>query len=125
MKIGLALSVVGLAAAAAGPRAAVAGGREAHVLALDGSTYATNLDLDELQRIRKARSGDFVWFRRGGRAYVVTDPDVLAAVRDILRPVRALSEEQEELGARMRPFEDREEELDREEERLEERSDRL
>lgn len=125
MKIGLALSVVGLAAVAAGTRAAGAGGREAHVLVLDGSSYATNVDLDELLHIREGRSGDFLWFRRGGRAYVVTDPDVLAAGRDILRPVQVLSEEQEELSVRLRPFEDREEELDREEERLEERSDRL
>lgn len=125
MKTAWALSVVGLAAAVAGPPAASAGGREAHVLVLDGSSYATNVDVDELVRLRKGRGGDFLWFRRGGRAYVVTDPDVLAAGRDVLRPVRALSEEQEELSARLRPFEDREEALDREEERLEERSDRL
>jgi parvulin-like peptidyl-prolyl isomerase len=125
MKIGLALSVVGLAAAAAGTRPAGAGGREAHVLVLDGSSYATNVDVDQLVRIRKGRSGDFFWFLRGGRAYLVTDPAVLAAGREILGPVRALSREQDELSARLRPFEQREDELDREEERLDERSERL
>jgi hypothetical protein len=104
---------------------AQAAGRDAHVVVFNESSYATNVDLDQLLRIRKGRTGDFLWFRRGGRAYLVTDPAVLAAGREILGPVRALSQEQEELSARLRPFEEREEELDREEEQLEKRSDRL
>jgi hypothetical protein len=126
MKRGFVLFVVGLAAAAAvearGPGGAA---RDAHILVLDGSSYATNVDIDELLRIRKAHRGDFLWFRRGGRTYLVTDPAVLAAGRDILRPVRELSREQEAASARLRPFEEREEELDREKERLEERAERL
>lgn len=116
---------VALAAAALGARGAEAGGRDAHVVVLDGSSYATNVDIDQLVRIQRGRAGEFFWFQRGGRAYIVTDPEVLAAGREILRPVRALSAEQEELSARLKPFERREEELDREEERLDERSDRL
>jgi hypothetical protein len=124
MKIGFVLGV-GVAAAALVAPAADAAGRDAHVLELDGSSYSTNVDLDQLLRIRKGRGGDFLWFVRGGRAYFVTDSAVLDAGRDILRPVRALSREQEAVSARLRPFEEREEELDREEEGLEERSERL
>lgn len=122
MKIGSVVWTVALAAIAF----EVAGaGRDAHVIVFNESSYATNVDLDQLLRIRKGRSGDFLWFLRGGRAYIVTDPGVLAAGREILAPVRALSREQEELSARLRPFEEREDELDREEERLEDRSERL
>jgi hypothetical protein len=124
LKIGSVVGAVALAATAFEVLEAGAG-RDAHVLVLDGSSYATNVDVDQLVRIRKGRTGDFLWFLRGGRAYVVTDPAALAAGRVILGPVRTLSREQEELSARLRPFEEREEELDREEERLEERSDRL
>jgi hypothetical protein len=116
---------VALAATALGARAAVAGHRDAHVIVLDGSAYATNVDIDQLVHIRKGRTGEFFWFSRGGRAYVVDDPQVLAVGREILRPVRALSAEQEELSARLKPFEKREDELDREEERLDERADAL
>ena len=124
MKIGSVVWAVALAATAFEALGAGAG-RDAHVVVLNESSYATNVDLDQLLRIRKGRTGDFLWFRRGGRAYLVTDPAVLAAGREILGPVRALSREQEELSARLRPFEEREDELDREEERLEERSERL
>lgn len=122
MKIGSVVWTVALAAIALEVRGA---GRDAHVIVFNESSYATNVDLDQLLRIRKGRSGDFLWFLRGGRAYIVTDPAVLAAGRQILAPVRALSREQEELSARLRPFEEREDELDREEERLEDRSERL
>jgi DNA repair exonuclease SbcCD ATPase subunit len=104
---------------------APAAGRDAHVLVFNESSYATNVDLDQLLHIRKGRTGDFLWFLRGGRAYLVTDPGVLAEGREILGPVRALSREQEELSARLRPFEEREEDLDRDEERLEKRFERL
>jgi bla regulator protein blaR1 len=124
LKIGSVVWAVALAATAFEARGEGAG-RDAHVLMLDGSSYATNVDVDELVRILKGRTGDFLWFLRGGRAYLVTDPAVLAAGREILGPVRALSREQEELSARLRPFEEREDELDREEERLDERSERL
>ena len=124
MKLGLVVCV-GLAAAAVGPPEARAGGRDAHIVQLDGNSYSTNVDLDQLLRIRKGRGGDFLWFVRGGRAYLVTDSAVLDAGRDILRPVRALSREQEALSERLRPFEERDEALDREEEALEERSERL
>ena len=122
MKIGTVVWAVALAASALEARGA---GRDAHVVVFNESSYATNVDIDELVRIRKGRAGDFLWFRRGGRAYLVTDPAVLAAGREILGPVRALSREQDELSARLRPFEEREEELDREEERLDERSEKL
>ena len=124
MKIGSVVWAVALAATAFEALGAGDGG-DAHVVVFNESSYATNVDLDQLLRIRKGRTGDFLWFRRGGRAYLVTDPAVLAAGREILGPVRALSREQEELSARLRPFEEREDELDREEERLEERSERL
>jgi hypothetical protein len=124
MKMEFVLSVVGLAVAGGAPLARAAG-RDATVLMLDGSSYATNIDLDQMLRVQKGRSGDFLWFRRGGQAYLVTDSGVLAAARDILGPVRALNREQEALRQRQRPFEEREEALDREEEALEDREERL
>jgi hypothetical protein len=99
--------------------------RDGHVFAFGETSYASNVNLDDFLRIRKGRRGDFLWFRQGGRDYIVTDASVLAAGHEILGPVRELSREQELVSARLRPFEEREEELDREEERLEERAERL
>jgi hypothetical protein len=99
--------------------------RDGYVFALGGTSHATNVDLDEFLRIRKRRTGDFLWFRQRGRAYLITDPVVLAAGRDILRPLWDLSREQEAVSARLKPFEAREDELEREEDRLEQRAERL
>lgn len=106
---------------------AQAGGssRAGYVLAIDRTSHASNVALDEFLRIQKGRTGEFLWFRQGGRAYLVTDAAVLAAGRDILRPLWDLSREQEAVSARLRPFEAREDELEREEGRLEERAERL
>jgi hypothetical protein len=86
-----------------------------------GNLYSTNVDIDEALRVRKIRSGEFLWFRRARRAYLVTDPTLLAQGREILQPSQALSREQEAVSARLRPFEAREEELEAEQERLEDR----
>jgi len=125
MKNGFVWCAVALAAGALAVRPVDARGRDAHILVLDGNAYSTNVDIEELVRIRQGRTGDFLWFVRGGRAYVVTDPETLAAGRTILGPVQALSREQEAMSARLRPFEERADDLDREEERLEERFERL
>lgn len=98
---------------------------DTYVLALGESTHASNIDLDQLLRIRKGRTGDFLWFRRGGRAYVVTDAGVLADGREIVRPLMELGREQELVSARLAPFEEQEQALDRDQDRLEERLERL
>jgi DNA repair exonuclease SbcCD ATPase subunit len=124
MKIAVVLCA--LAVATAVPRSHAGEiGRGAYVFALDGTSHATNVDLDELLRIRKERTGDFLWFRKGRQVYLVTDAAVLAAGRDILRPLWDLSREQEAVSARLRPFEEREDDLEREEDQLEKRAERL
>ena len=113
------------AATAAAPGQAGDDADVRYVFSLDGTSHATNVNLDEYLRIRKRRTGDFLWFRLDGRAYLVTDAGVLAAGRDILRPLFELSREQEAVRARLKPFEAREAALEREEDRLEERAERL
>jgi hypothetical protein len=124
MKAAFALSTLAVVTTVAQARAGERP-RDGYVFALDGTSHATHVDLDEFLRIRKGRTGDFLWFRQGGRAYVVTDAAVLAAGRDVLRPLWDLSREQEAVSARLRPFEAREEALEREEDLLEERAERL
>lgn len=109
-----------LAPAGAGERS-----RGGYVFAFGETSHATNADLDQFVRIRNDRSGDFLWFRRDGRSYIVTDPATLAVGRDILRPIRDLGREQQAVSDRLAPFEEREEAIDREEEALDEAADRL
>ena len=115
-----ALAVLAAAAAAhAGPSS------RAHALCLGQSSYVTGMNIEDFVAVRKARTGDFLWFRRGGQSYVVTDAAVLDAARTVLRPVDELRREMEAVSDRLEPYEKREAEIDREDDRVEEAQDGL
>jgi len=115
-----ALAVLAAAAAVhAGPS-----GR-AHALCLGQSSYVTGMNIEDFVAIRKARTGDFLWFRRDGKSYVVTDAAVLDAARTALRPVDELGREMKAVGDRLEPYEKREAEIDREDDAIEEARDAL
>ena len=122
-RLSIALGVGAVLAATA----AVHGGSpdRAHALCLGQSSYVTGMNIEDFVAMRKARTGDFFWFRRGGKSYVVTDPAVLDAARLALRPVDDLGREQQAVSDRLEPYERREEEIDREEEAIDEAHDAL
>jgi hypothetical protein len=107
--------------------AAVHGGPSdrAHAVCLGQSSYVTGMDIEDFVAIRKARTGDFLWFRRGGKSYVVTDAAVLEAARIALGPVNQIGREMQAVNDRLEPYEKREEEIDREEDAIEEAQDAL
>lgn len=97
----------------------------AHALCLGQSTYVTGMNIEDFVAIRKARTGDFLWFRRDGKSYLVTDGGVLDAARIALRPVDELGREMKAVSDRLEPYEEREAEIDREEDRIDEAEDAL
>lgn len=107
--------------------AAVHGGPpdRAHALCLGQSSYVTGMDIQDFVAMRKARTGDFFWFRQNGKSYVVTDAAVLEAARVALRPMDELGREQQAVSDRLQPYERREEVIDREEEAIDEAHDAL
>jgi uncharacterized protein (DUF3084 family) len=97
----------------------------AYVFAFGEVSHAAHVDLDQLGRIRRGRTSDFLWFCRAGRASLVTDAATLAAGRAILQPLWDLGREQEAVSERLKPLEAKEEELDRQEDRLDDQAERL
>jgi DNA repair exonuclease SbcCD ATPase subunit len=97
----------------------------AHALHLGQSSYVTGMNIEDFVAMRKAQTGDFLWFRRHGKAYVVTDAAVLDAARIALRPVDELGREQQAVSNRLHPYEKREAAIDREEEAIDEAHDAL
>jgi beta-lactamase regulating signal transducer with metallopeptidase domain len=75
-------------------------------------------DIDAIKSAGNGASGDYLWFRRGGRAYVVTDPAMLARALEATRETDEPERRMEELEAQMEPH-------DRKMEELEERMDAL
>ena len=95
------------------------------MLAMGQHTMSTNLDFDAFGRLREKRTGDFLWFRRAGKTYLVEDPATLRQAQEFFAPLRALEPEQEALGRRQEELSEKEQELDREQDELEGRMDRL
>jgi beta-lactamase regulating signal transducer with metallopeptidase domain len=48
--------------------------------------------------LRQSFPGDFIWFIRGGRAYIIHDPATIKHAMDFFAPSRDLGRQQEELG---------------------------
>jgi beta-lactamase regulating signal transducer with metallopeptidase domain len=63
-------------------------------LTMSGSTE----DAHHAERLRKQIPGDFIWFERDEKSYIIRDPDTIARARKLWAPQEALSKKQEELG---------------------------
>lgn len=76
-------------------------GDEAWVLLGDEESWM-HAGPGDRERAERWRQGDepLLWFRRGGRAWVIRDPQLLAQVDRILAPQRELGRQQGELGER-------------------------
>lgn len=55
---------------------------------------------DELATMKRETQGDGLWFRRGGKRYVVHDPALLARFDALFEPIGKLGAQQGELGKR-------------------------
>ncbi len=70
------------------------GGRDS--VTMSGSTD----DVGKAKSLRGSSKGDLLWFRRGGKEYVIRDSALLRQVQDLYKPVSELGARQGELGGR-------------------------
>jgi len=85
----------------------------------DGMTMSGDTrDIPAIERTKQKVHGDFVWVRRGGKAYVVQDPAVIAKVVEAWQPAEALGKQMEALSAKMEMPSKQMEELGRQMETL-------
>ena len=80
-------------------------GGESYALVGNGSDgylmSGSSDDMPQIEALRRSMKGDFLWFRRDGKAYVVTDPATLAQVRKSWAGADALGERMRVLGDQM------------------------
>jgi len=55
---------------------------------------------EDIEKARKMAHGKFLWFTHEGKSYIVEDPEVIASVEEMYKPMEALGREQGELGKR-------------------------
>lgn len=67
-----------------------------------GVTMSSNsANWKDVEAAKRKLSGDFLWFRDGGKAYVVQDPQVLAKARAAWAPVDRLGVQMDGYGKQM------------------------
>jgi hypothetical protein len=52
----------------------------------------------DIEKARKVAHGDFLFFTRDGKSYVIDDPAVMAQIEAMYKPMEDLGKQQEELG---------------------------
>jgi predicted nucleic acid-binding Zn-ribbon protein/Zn-dependent protease with chaperone function len=58
-------------------------------------------DIPTIEKTKKNVHGDFVWVRRGDKAYVVQDPAIIAKVVEAWKPAEELGKQMDALGKQM------------------------
>ncbi len=96
---------------------------DSYILSVGNSTTSTNISIDDYARLRGKRAGDFLWFRRAGKAYLIDDQATLIEARALFAPLRALEPEQEDLRRREEALDEKEQDLDRQEEDIDRQMD--
>jgi hypothetical protein len=78
--------------------------------------FSGDLHSGEIDRARNVAHGDFLWFSRNGKSYVVDDPQTIARIQSMYKPMEDLGRQQEELGKQQEALGRQQEELGRKQE---------
>jgi hypothetical protein len=93
-------------------------GANAYVLSRTGGNSSMNVSIRDLNALQSRFSDDFLWFRRSGKEYLISDRAVIDEAERCFDSLRTLRPEQEELARRDRALDREEEALDRENDAL-------
>jgi predicted nucleic acid-binding Zn-ribbon protein len=75
-------------------------------------------DLEHARALRRKINGDFIWFERDEKSYVITDPDFLARVKQLFAPQEELEKQQDALGRQQDELGRQQDELGRQQDEL-------
>lgn len=84
---------------------------------------STNYSIELVEELLDRYSGDFLWFRKGGKAYVVRDEPLLDRAERLFDPLKSLQPERRKLEERQRAVEREEQAVDRERDELDDSPD--
>ena len=71
----------------------------------------TTEDAEMVQELRKRFKGDFIWFERHGKSYIIRDQATIDRARELWAPQEELGNKQEELGKKQEALGKQQEEL--------------
>jgi hypothetical protein len=81
-----------------GEQFTIVSGNSAVSVSSNNFTISTDGNSDVANSLRRSFPGDFIWFIRGGKAYIIRDPATIKQAMDFFAPAQELGRKQEELG---------------------------
>jgi beta-lactamase regulating signal transducer with metallopeptidase domain len=94
---------------------------------VSGSGFSMNSDGESnvVNSLHHNLSGDFIWFIRDGKAYVIRDPATIKRAMEFFAPAQELGRKQEELGKQQEALGEQQEALGKQQEALGEQMEKV
>jgi beta-lactamase regulating signal transducer with metallopeptidase domain len=84
----------------------------------NSESYGTDHPSEFVEFLQEKISGDFIWFRRDGKSYVIRDSATIKRAKDFFAAVQELDKKQEELGKQQEALGEKQEVLGKEQEEV-------
>jgi beta-lactamase regulating signal transducer with metallopeptidase domain len=108
-----------------GEQFTIVSGNSAVSVSSNNFTISSDGNSDVANSLRRNFPGDFIWFIRGGKAYIIRDPATIKQAMDFFAPTQELGRKQEELGKQQEALGARQEALGAKQEALGEQMEKV
>jgi beta-lactamase regulating signal transducer with metallopeptidase domain len=108
-----------------GQQFVISSGNSSVVVSGNGFTMNSDGESNFVNSLRHNLSGDFIWFIRDGKAYVIRDPATIKRAMEFFAPAQELGRKQEELGKQQEALGAQQEALGRQQEALGDRMEKV
>ncbi|MFZ0522218.1 MAG: M56 family metallopeptidase [Candidatus Acidiferrales bacterium] len=108
-----------------GQQFVISSGNSSVVVTGNGFSMNSGSDSNFVSSLRHNLSGDFIWFIRDGKAYVITDPATIKRAMEFFAPAQELGRKQDELGKQQEALGAQQEALGKQQEALGEQMEKV
>ena len=108
-----------------GQQFVISAGNSSVVVSGNGFSMNSDGESNFVNSLRHNVSGDFIWFIRDGKAYVIRDPDTIKRAMEFFAPAQELGRKQEELGKQQEALGEQQEALGKQQEALGEQMEKV
>jgi beta-lactamase regulating signal transducer with metallopeptidase domain len=108
-----------------GQQFVISAGNSSVVVSGNGFSMNSDGESNFVNSLRHKLSGDFIWFIRDGKAYVIRDPATIKRAMEFFAPAQELGRRQDELGKQQEALGEQQEALGKQQEALGEQMEKV
>jgi bla regulator protein blaR1 len=84
----------------------------------NNESYGTDHPSEFVEFLQEKNPGDFIWFRRDGKSYLIRDAATIKRAKDFFSPVQELDKKQEDLGRQQEALGEKQDALGKQQEEV-------